>query len=60
MEYQYLLTLAERHGVVLVDPKRFPELAAELEEKINISAAAVNLLAGPDISKEPGPDKSDL
>ena len=36
MEYQYLLTLAERHGVVLVDPKRHPELAAELEEKKNI------------------------
>ena len=44
MEYQYLLTLAERHGVVVVDPKLHPELAAELHEKKNISAAAVNLL----------------
>jgi len=60
MEYQYLLTLAERHGVVVVDPKLHPELAAELHEKINISAAAVNLLPGPDFSKGPGPNKSDL
>jgi len=60
MEYQYLLTLAERHGVVVVDPKLHPELAAELHEKINISAAAVNLLPSPDISKDPGPNKSDL
>ena len=60
MEYQYLLTLAERHGVVVVDPKLHPELAAELHEKINISAAADNLLPAPDISKDPGPNKSDL
>jgi hypothetical protein len=59
MEYQYLLTLAERHGVV-VDPKLHPELAAELHEKINISAAAVNLLPSADISKDPDPNKSDL
>ena len=45
MEYQYLLTLAERHGVVVVDPKLHPELAAELEAKKNISAAAVNSAA---------------
>jgi hypothetical protein len=56
MEYQYLLTLAERHGVVVVDPKRHPELAAELEEKKNISAATVNLLPSPDFSKKPGPE----
>jgi len=60
MEYQYLLTLAERHGVVVVDPKLHPELAAELHDKINISAAAVNLLPAPDISTDPGPNKSDL
>ena len=60
MEYQYLLTLAERHGVVVVDPKLHPELAAELQEKINISAAAVNLLPAPDFSEDPGPNKSDL
>jgi len=60
MEYQYLLTLAERHGVVVVDPKLHPELAAELHDKKNISAAAVNLLPGPDFSDDPGPNKSDL
>jgi hypothetical protein len=60
MEYQYLLTLAERHGVVVVDPKLYPELAAELHDKKNISAATVNLLPGPDFSEEPDPNKSDL
>jgi len=45
---------------VVVDPKLHPELAAEFHEKINISAAAVNLLPAPDISKDPGPNKSDL
>jgi hypothetical protein len=60
MEYQYLLTLAERHGVVVVDPKLHPELAAELHDKKNISGAAVNLLPGPDFSDDPGPNKSDL
>jgi hypothetical protein len=59
MEYQYLLTLAERHGVVVVDPKRHPELAAELQEKKNNSAAAVNLLAGPDFSDSPDSNKSE-
>ncbi len=28
MEYQYLLTLAQRHGVIVIDPKAHPELAA--------------------------------
>ena len=60
MEYQYLLTLAERHGVVIVDPKRHPELAAELEAKKNLAAPAVTLLAGPDFSENSGPNKSDL
>ena len=60
MEYQYLLTLAERHGVVVVDPKRHPELAAELEAKKNLAAPAVTLLAGPDFSEDSGPNKSDL
>ncbi len=60
MEYQYLLTLAERHGVVVVDPKLHPELAAELEAKKNLSAPAVTLLANPDFSEDPGPNKSDL
>jgi hypothetical protein len=60
MEYQYLLTLAERHGVVVVDPKLHPELAAELEEKKNLSAPTLTLLDAPDFSEDPGPNKSDL
>ncbi len=28
MEYQYLLSLAQRHGVMVVDPRAHPELAA--------------------------------
>jgi hypothetical protein len=40
MEYQYLLTLAQRHGLVLVDPQRHPELAAALE---NSAAPAFDL-----------------
>ncbi len=42
MEYQYLLTLARRHGVVVVDPNLHPDLAAALEQEKN--------LAGPDVS----------
>jgi hypothetical protein len=60
MEYQYLLTLAERHGVVVVDPKLHPELAAELHDKKNISASPVNLLPAADFSEKPDPNKSDL
>ena len=60
MEYQYLLTLAERHGVVVVDPKLHPRLAAGLDEKINNSAAPVNLLPDADFSEEPDPNKPDL
>jgi hypothetical protein len=60
MEYQYLLTLAERHGVVVVDPKLHPELATELHDKINISAEAVNLLPGVGFPEESDPNKSDL
>jgi hypothetical protein len=60
MEYQYLLTLAERHGVVVVDPKLHPELAAELQEKKNLAPPAVTLLAAPDFSAESDPNKSDL
>ena len=33
LEYQYLLTLAQRHGVIVVDPKVHPELVAEATEK---------------------------
>jgi hypothetical protein len=60
MEYQYLLTLAERHGVVVVDPKLHPELAAELEAKKNLSAPTLSLLDAPDFSQDPGTNKSNL
>ena len=43
MEYQYLLTLAERHGVKVVDPKLRSELAKDGAEKKNLAAAAQNL-----------------
>jgi hypothetical protein len=57
LEYQYLLTLAQRHGVVVVDPKRHPELAAELEAKKNLAAPTVTLLAAPDLPEKPGPSE---
>jgi hypothetical protein len=60
MEYQYLLTLAERYGVVVVDPKLHPELAAELEEKKNLAAPPVTLLEAPELPQPSDPNKSDL
>lgn len=45
MEYQYLLTLAERHGVVLVDPKQKPDPAKAGEAKKNLPAPAKNFLS---------------
>jgi hypothetical protein len=54
MEYQYLLTLARRHGVV-VDPKLHPELAAELQAEKNLPAAGPALHSAPDSSE--GPDQ---
>ncbi len=33
MEYQYLLYLAQRHGLMVIDPKDNPQLAAGLGEK---------------------------
>jgi hypothetical protein len=59
MEYQYLLTLAEQHGVVVVDPKLHPELAADLFKKKNFSVGAATGLPALD-SPEPDPNKSDL
>jgi len=46
MEYQYLLTLARRHGVV-VDPQRHAELAAELQAEKNLPAAGPASPASP-------------
>ena len=47
MEYQYLLTLAERHGVVVVDPKLSPKLAQPQEGK-KIASAPPSFLPGPE------------
>ncbi|HZE20938.1 MAG TPA: hypothetical protein VE082_02705, partial [Desulfobaccales bacterium] len=61
MEYQYLLTLAERHGVVVVDPRLHPQLAADLtKKKKNLSVAAATGLPAPDLPSEPDPNKPDL
>jgi hypothetical protein len=48
MEYQYLLTLARRHGVLVVDPKRQPELAAALEAEKNLPASGPALPFAPE------------
>jgi hypothetical protein len=55
MEYQYLLALAHRHGVLVVDPRRHPELAAQVEAEKNLSAADPALLSGPDNPGESDP-----
>ena len=55
MEYQYLLTLARRHGVLVVDPKLHPKLAAELEAEKNLPAGEAGLLSAPDNSGDPDP-----
>jgi hypothetical protein len=56
LEYQYLLTLAERHGVIVIDPKAHPELAAELAAKKKLPAAAPILLDSPDSQPDPDPE----
>ena len=43
MEYQYLKNLAERHGVILVDPKLKQELAGDQVRKNNFPASGKNL-----------------
>ncbi|MCL4503505.1 MAG: hypothetical protein M1438_16895 [Deltaproteobacteria bacterium] len=48
MEYQYLLTLAERHGCVVVDPKAHPELLSDAEAKKNLHDKTRPLLESPD------------
>lgn len=53
MEYQYLLTLAERYGVVLVDQKN-PGVLAQAEEGKKIAPATVASLPEPaDTPEEP-------
>ena len=53
LEYQYLLTLAERYGVVLVDGKIPPEIAQALEGKPKISHLPASLPAPPEFPEEP-------
>ena len=58
MEYQYLLTLAQRHGVIVIDPKAHPELAtgqAQSAEKNYLADANPPLLQSPDSQREPDP-----
>lgn len=52
LEYQYLLTLAERHGVMVIDPRSQPELAAALEAKKIMPNAAPPRLESPESSQE--------
>ena len=50
MEYQYLLHLAQRHGVMAIDPKDHAQLAAGLGGEKN------NLAAPSPICNVPPPD----
>ncbi|MDD2901853.1 MAG: hypothetical protein PHU44_05415 [Syntrophales bacterium] len=53
LEYQYLLTLAERYGVVLVEGKIPPEVARALEEKKIASASRASLPGPEDFPEKP-------
>ncbi len=53
MEYQYLQSIAERHGVRVVDPRLNRELAQGGAEKKNLPAAANNLLSSQDSQGNP-------
>jgi hypothetical protein len=55
MEYQYLLTLAKRHGVIVVDPKAHPELLAAQEAKKNLPDEAPLCLDSPESSADSEP-----
>lgn len=55
MEYQYLLTLAERHGVIVVDPKAHPELVAEPEGKKLLPDEPLPRLEFPDSTSDSEP-----
>lgn len=54
LEYQYLLTLAERHGVVLVDQKLSPEIKQPGEGKKIAPATGVSLPGPEEIPEGPG------
>jgi len=53
LEYQYLLTLAERYGVVLVEGKIPPEVARALEEKKKAAASRPSLPGPEDFPEKP-------
>ncbi len=54
MEYQYLLYLAQRHGVLVIDPKDHPELATGLDEGKNLTVPAPSAkLPSPDSPQAP-------
>ena len=55
LEYQYLLTLAERYGVVLVDKRVPPEVARALEEKKKAAASRASLPGPEEIPEESDP-----
>lgn len=57
MEYQFLLTLAERHGVLIIDPKAHPELAAKLAAPKPLSDQ--NLLGLPSADFPPEEDSQE-
>lgn len=53
MEYQYLLYLAQRHGLMVIDPKDHPQLAAGLGGKNNAAAPSpISNLPPPDSPKD--------
>lgn len=52
MEYQYLLTMAARHGVV-VDPNLNPELSKNRGKKKKLGGARANLLSPEDSQENP-------
>jgi hypothetical protein len=55
MEYQYLLELARRHGVVVVDPKLHPELAAAAAAEKNLPDTEPGQLPAPPGDGAPDP-----
>ena len=55
MEYQYLLTLAKRHGVIVVDPEAHPELLPAQEAKKNLPDEVPLCLESPESSADSEP-----
>jgi hypothetical protein len=55
LEYQYLLELARRHGVVVVNPRRHPELAVAAAAEKNLPEAEPIQLPAPPGDSKPDP-----